>query len=60
MMANKQDLPQAGTVGLLTEALGLRDVTDRQWLLQPTVAYTAQGLYEGCDWLVGRVLGRRS
>jgi small GTP-binding protein len=56
--ANKQDLPQAMTVTKISEALNLRSITNRPWHVQGTCATTADGLYEGLDWL-GREINKR-
>eukprot|EP00448_Togula_jolla_P024617 CAMPEP_0170592660 /NCGR_PEP_ID=MMETSP0224-20130122/13039_1 /TAXON_ID=285029 /ORGANISM="Togula jolla, Strain CCCM 725" /LENGTH=235 /DNA_ID=CAMNT_0010916573 /DNA_START=55 /DNA_END=762 /DNA_ORIENTATION=- len=52
VMANKQDLPNAMPVPEIVEALGLNRLRGRQWFIQPTVATTGSGLWEGLDWLM--------
>eukprot|EP00448_Togula_jolla_P004230 CAMPEP_0170608752 /NCGR_PEP_ID=MMETSP0224-20130122/21753_1 /TAXON_ID=285029 /ORGANISM="Togula jolla, Strain CCCM 725" /LENGTH=236 /DNA_ID=CAMNT_0010934001 /DNA_START=80 /DNA_END=790 /DNA_ORIENTATION=- len=52
VMANKQDLPNAMKVPAIVEALGLNRLRGRQWYIQPTVAMTGSGLWEGLDWLM--------
>merc|ERR1712012_106287 len=51
VFANKQDLPEAMSAGDLTEKLGLHNMRNRQWYVQPTIATKGDGLYEGMDWL---------
>eukprot|EP00494_Astrolonche_serrata_P026497 UN26759 len=51
VMANKQDLPGAMDVQVLTERLELKNLKNRQWYIQATCATTGDGLYEGLDWL---------
>eukprot|EP01133_Synstelium_polycarpum_P007344 gene7344-8553_t len=49
---NKQDAPNAMTPSQITERLQLCSIiTDHQWHVQPTVATTGQGVYEGLEWL---------
>ena len=50
VLANKQDLPNAMTATEITEKLELRQVRQK-WFIQPTVAPTGDGLYEGLDWM---------
>lgn len=49
--ANKQDLPGALSGPEITKLLGLDKVTDRNWIVQETVATKGDGLYEGIEWL---------
>mmetsp|Transcript_69368 Transcript_69368/g.129572 ORF Transcript_69368/g.129572 Transcript_69368/m.129572 type:complete len:153 (+) Transcript_69368:110-568(+) len=49
--ANKQDLPNALTKDEVTEKLGLRELCGWQYFVQPAVATTGEGLFEGLDWL---------
>lgn len=52
--ANKQDLPNAMDAATLTERLELRQLPQpqsRKWYVQPCVALSGAGLYEGLDWL---------
>lgn len=51
VFANKQDLPRAASVSKLTEALGLYEVKDRMWHVQPATATTGDGLFEGLEWV---------
>ena len=50
VLANKQDLPNAMTATEITEKLELQQVRQK-WFIQPTVAPTGDGLYEGLDWM---------
>ena len=50
VLANKQDLPNAMTATEVTEKLDLRHVRQK-WFIQPAVAPTGDGLYEGLDWM---------
>lgn len=50
VFANKQDLPKAMSPSEVTTALGLTSMS-RKWFCQGTCATTADGLYEGLDWL---------
>ena len=58
VLANKQDLPNAMSVGEITDKLGLNQLRNRQWFVQATSAPTGDGLYEGLDWL-SKTLTRR-
>ncbi|MBN3296808.1 ARF4 factor, partial [Amia calva] len=51
VFANKQDLPNAMSVGDLTEKLGLQNLRNRTWYVQATCATQGTGLYDGLDWL---------
>lgn len=51
VFANKQDLPNALSVGELTEKLGLRELRNKTWHIESTCATQGTGLYEGLDWL---------
>jgi ADP-ribosylation factor 1/2 len=53
--ANKQDLPNAMSVAEITDKLGLKNLTHRNWYIQSTCATTGDGLYEGLDWLSKQV-----
>nr|CCM17979.1 ADP-ribosylation factor, putative [Leishmania guyanensis] len=55
VFANKQDLPNALTTTQVTEKLGLQSVRNRRWYIQGCCATTAQGLYEGLDWLSNNI-----
>ncbi|XP_075875287.1 ADP-ribosylation factor 4-like [Nelusetta ayraudi] len=51
VFANKQDLPNALSVGELTEKLSLNQYRNKPWHVQSTCATQGDGLYEGLDWL---------
>lgn len=57
IFANKQDLPQAVPTNILVERLGLGGV-NHKWYIQSCCATTGEGLYEGLDWLAGRMSAR--
>ena len=54
VFANKQDLPNAMNVSEVVEKLGLVELHDRHWHIQPCSATgaDADGLFEGLDTLV--------
>ncbi|KAI1724943.1 ADP-ribosylation factor family domain-containing protein [Ditylenchus destructor] len=58
VFANKQDLPNAMSAAEVTEKLGLNTLRNRQWYIQATCATTADGLYEGLDWLANQIKKR--
>jgi len=51
VIANKQDIPHSLQPAELMEKLSLSSLRGRDWQLQPAVATTGAGLYEGLDWL---------
>ncbi|XP_060075407.1 ADP-ribosylation factor 4 [Ylistrum balloti] len=51
VFANKQDLPNALSVGEITERLGLNQKRGKPWFVQTACATAGTGLYEGLDWL---------
>ncbi len=51
ILANKQDLPNALSAAALTDKLGLINIRNRMWYIQPCCGTTSDGLYEGLDWL---------
>ncbi|KAE9553832.1 hypothetical protein FO519_002962 [Halicephalobus sp. NKZ332] len=52
VFANKQDLPDAMSTSELTEKLGLQDIKDRLWHVQPASGISGEGLHEGLDWII--------
>jgi ADP-ribosylation factor 1/2 len=54
-LANKQDLPNAMTITEMTEKLKLRSMRSRDWFIQSACGVSGDGIYEGLDWLAGRV-----
>jgi len=59
VFANKQDLPNAMGAPDIIEKLGLRELRDRKWHLQPASAPSGDGLYEGLDWLSETLTSRK-
>jgi ADP-ribosylation factor protein 1 len=51
VLANKQDMPRANSVGSIVSKLELHSVVDRKWYVQATCATSGDGIYEGFDWL---------
>ena len=51
VLANKQDLPHSMSASEIMEKLELPKLRGRQWHVQPCVATSGDGLYEGLDWL---------
>lgn len=51
VLANKQDLPKAMSVGEIVKELGLTEYPNRVWHVQPSIATTGEGLHEGLSWL---------
>jgi len=51
ILATKQDLPGALSPTKLASDLGLCQVWDRPWLVQPASAITGKGILEGFEWL---------
>merc|ERR1711975_78273 len=52
VFANKQDLISAVPGDELIETMGLMDIKDRPWQIQPSSAKTGVGLQEGMEWTV--------
>lgn len=59
VMANKQDMKGALNAPQLSEAMGLAAIRNRQWSIQETSATQGRGLFEGFDWLVQCVAGKK-
>lgn len=55
VFANKQDLPNAMRAAEITDKLGLHTLRSRTWYIQATCATSGDGLYEGLDWLSGKL-----
>eukprot|EP01080_Neovahlkampfia_damariscottae_P010489 gene10490-3011_t len=51
ILANKQDLPHAIDAKELSGRLGLNSLKQKNWFIQPCVAPSGEGLFEGLDWL---------
>ncbi|KAG7378814.1 hypothetical protein PHYPSEUDO_009477 [Phytophthora pseudosyringae] len=58
--ANKQDQPHALSADELRERMELSGVTRNPAYVQPCVATTGEGIYEGLDWLSKAVTGELS
>lgn len=58
--ANKQDLPHAMTCSQIMDKLDInRNLRNREWHVQGTVALSGDGLYEGLDWLASTLNKRK-
>jgi len=51
VFANKQDLKGALTPEEIPDRLKLNEIHDRNWYVQPCVATTGDGIYDGLTWL---------
>ena len=51
VFANKQDQPKALSAAQVSEGLGLSQIKNRQWHIEPSVAKEGTGLSKGLDWL---------
>lgn len=51
VFANKQDLKGALTPEEIPTRLKLNKISDRNWYVQPCVATTGDGIYDGLTWL---------
>eukprot|EP01084_Bolivina_argentea_P113048 201571_1 len=51
VFANKMDLPNALSVDEISNLLGLNEIKNREWTIQPCSAFTGDGLYEGLEWI---------
>ncbi|RHY92174.1 hypothetical protein DYB37_000329, partial [Aphanomyces astaci] len=49
--ANKQDLPGAMTTSDIADKMQVESVTSHGYYIQPCIALTGKGLYEGLEWL---------
>jgi GTPase SAR1 family protein len=54
VLANKQDLPGSLKKEEICSRLNL-DALTKKWHIEPTIATTGAGLYEGLDWLVANI-----
>lgn len=55
VMANKQDLYNALKPDEIIKRMNLQHIRDNQWLVQPAIATSGEGLYEGLTWLTDRL-----
>eukprot|EP00033_Pygsuia_biforma_P002332 GCRY01002580.1.p1 GENE.GCRY01002580.1~~GCRY01002580.1.p1 ORF type:complete len:182 (-),score=38.81 GCRY01002580.1:170-715(-) len=53
--ANKQDLPKALSTAGVADKLGLHQLRQWPWYIQPSVATTGDGLYEGLEWIASQL-----
>lgn len=51
VLANKQDLPDPMSAAQIQSLLGLRNLMQIKWHVQPCSAKTNQGLADGLGWL---------
>ncbi|KAG8778770.1 hypothetical protein FRC16_003712 [Serendipita sp. 398] len=51
VLANKEDLPNAMDISILTKKLGMQAKRDRLWHIQSCCAASGDGILEGLDWL---------
>ncbi|GMR36830.1 hypothetical protein PMAYCL1PPCAC_07025, partial [Pristionchus mayeri] len=51
VLANKQDLSTAADAVQISTMLGLANIRERAWQIQPCVALTGEGVQEGVQWL---------
>eukprot|EP01132_Coremiostelium_polycephalum_P007463 gene7463-9170_t len=51
VFATKQDCVAPMEIPEITDSLGLHDIKDRSWYVQPTNTLEGIGIYEGLDWL---------
>lgn len=51
IFANKQDTPNAMLPQEVTEKIGLSQLRNRNWYVQPSCAKSGDGLQEGLTWL---------
>lgn len=60
VFANKQDMQQAQSVEAISKSLGLPALSDRQWHIQGCSAVSGDGLFNGLDWMVETLKGKKS
>lgn len=60
ILANKQDQPNAAKPSDVAERLGLTNLKNRTWCVQPSCALTGEGLIEGLVWLSDHLTHPRS
>eukprot|EP01133_Synstelium_polycarpum_P011526 gene11526-13451_t len=58
--ATKQDCESPMDIPELSDALGLHDIRDRPWFIQPTKTIEGVGIFEGLDWLANRITEKKS
>jgi Arf/Sar family protein len=55
VFANKQDMANAMSTSEVQEKLALHNLRQRTWYIQGCCGQTANGLYEGLDWLAANI-----
>jgi len=55
VFANKQDLTPKMTAVQIADHLSLHTIKSHPWHIQPCSALTSDGLYQGLDWIIGKV-----
>ena len=58
VFANKQDLPNAKSENEMAQILELDNIS-QNYHIQGTIAHTAEGLFEGLDWLSESFQGKK-
>jgi ADP-ribosylation factor-like protein 3 len=51
IFANKQDLAGAQQSGEIANGLGLHNIKDRSWQIQPCSAIGGEGVRDGMEWV---------
>lgn len=59
IFANKRDVSNVADEAVVTAALNLTAVKNRQWKVQECSAVTGDGLEEGMTWLLGQINGAK-
>ncbi|EGC33944.1 hypothetical protein DICPUDRAFT_35934 [Dictyostelium purpureum] len=59
IFATKQDCISPMEIPELTDVLGLHEIRDRKWYIQPTKTLEGVGIYEGLDWLSSKIIEER-
>jgi len=61
VFANKQDLPRASKASTIADEMALESLskTGRKWYVQPCVASSGDGVYEGLNWMIDTLNSRK-
>ena len=59
VLANKQDMPNSMSAAEMADKLELSSIRGRNWHCQPCCAVSAEGLYEGLDWMCAQMAKSR-
>ena len=54
VFCNKQDLPNAESVQIISEKIGMTKIKQK-WFIQPSSALHNEGIIEGLDWLYNNI-----